>query len=370
GVYADGTPLTLLIDIKSEGLSTYQRLHEVLTEYQEESPGLFTTYTQDEMGNYTVTPGAVTPIISGDRPREFMESQEVRYAGYDGRKSDIGTDADPGFMPLISDNWNNFFSGDLAWDGTGTIPEDTETELNRIVSEVQGEDKIFRFWNLPQDAPSVWGPLFEAEIDLINTDDLAGLSNFIQSELENQEPLNLVGTDGDDMLVGRQGDDTIAGLQGDDQIDGRGGDDILRGDQNSRSSGSSVAGDDTINGGTGDDRIGGKGGDDQLYGDEGNDSIWGDDGDDLLRGGLGNDVLTGDDFSGGQGSDTFILAVGEGTDTIVDFEVGTDFIGLADGLMFADLSFTGNSIISDEETLAVLNGIDTTTLTESDFMSV
>ncbi|MGD1805460.1 hypothetical protein ACP6PL_08460 [Dapis sp. BLCC M126] len=370
GVYADGTPLTLLIDIKSEGLSTYQRLHEVLTEYQEESPGLFTTYTQDEMGNYTVTPGAVTPIISGNRPREFMESQEVRYAGYDGRKSDIGTDADPGFMPLISDNWNNFFSGDLAWDGTGTIPEDTETELNRIVSEVQGEDKIFRFWNLPQDAPSVWGPLFEAEIDLINTDDLAGLSNFIQSELENQEPLNLVGTDGDDMLVGRQGDDTIAGLQGDDQIDGRGGDDILRGDKNSRSSGSSIAGDDTINGGTGDDRIGGKGGNDELYGDEGNDSIWGDDGDDLIRGGLGNDVLTGDDFSGGQGSDTFILAVGEGTDTIVDFEVGTDFIGLADGLMFGDLSFTGNSIISGEETLAVLNGIDTTTLTESDFTSV
>ncbi|WP_413168015.1 hypothetical protein ACL6C3_14970 [Capilliphycus salinus ALCB114379] len=46
GVYADGTPLNLLIDIKSEGLPTYQRLHEVLSEYQEESPGLFTTYTR------------------------------------------------------------------------------------------------------------------------------------------------------------------------------------------------------------------------------------------------------------------------------------------------------------------------------------
>ncbi|MGD1716909.1 hypothetical protein [Dapis sp. BLCC M172] len=202
-----------------------------------------------------------------------------------------------------------------------------------------------------------------AEENLVQGGQLA----FLQ---EIPEPMDIEGSDDDDMLVGRQGDDTIAGLQGDDQIDGRGGDDILRGDKNSRSSGSSVAGDDTINGGTGDDRIGGKGGNDELYGDEGNDSIWGDDGDDLIRGGLGDDVLTGDDFSGGQGSDTFILAVGEGTDTIVDFEVGTDFIGLADGLTFADLSFTGNSIISDEETLAVLNGIDTTTLTESDFTSV
>ncbi|MGD1700021.1 hypothetical protein [Dapis sp. BLCC M229] len=174
----------------------------------------------------------------------------------------------------------------------------------------------------------------------------------------------------DDLLIGLQDNDVIAGLLGNDEIYGLGGDDVLRGDANSRSPGTSEDGNDTIFGGQGDDRIGGKGGDDQLYGDEGEDSIWGDDGDDLIRGGLGDDVLTGDNFSGGQGSDTFILAVGEGTDTIVDFEVGTDFIGLAEGLTFADLSFTGNSIISGEETLAILNGIDTTTLTESDFMSV
>lgn len=182
GVYADGTPLNLLIDIKSEGLPTYQRLDEVLAEYNEESPGLFTTYTQDESGDYTVEPGAVTPIISGDRPLEYMQSQEVRYAGYDGRKDDIGAGFDSGFMPLISDNWDNFFTDDLAWDGTGEIPEDTEAELNEIVSEVQEEDKIFRFWNLPQDAPSVWEPLYEAGVDLINTDNLEGLSSFIESQ--------------------------------------------------------------------------------------------------------------------------------------------------------------------------------------------
>ncbi|MEB3278557.1 MAG: hypothetical protein VKK42_06490 [Lyngbya sp.] len=311
------------------------------------------------MGNYTITPGAVTAIISGDRPREFMESQEVRYAGYDGRKDDIGTEVSPGFMPLISDNWNNFFTDELAWDGTGTIPEDTEAELNRIVSEVQGEDKIFRFWNLPQDGPSVWGPLYEAGIDLINTDDLAGLSTFIQSQLSSGTVIE--GSEDRDLLMGTPGEDTIAGLLGDDEIDGLGGDDVLRGDMNERSPGSS-GGNDTINGGEGDDQIGGKGGNDELYGDAGNDSIWGDDGDDLLRGGLGDDVLTGDDFSGGVGADIFVLAVGEGTDTITDFEIGIDAVELFGDLIPENLTIEqreADTVISlGDEVLAIFNGID------------
>jgi hypothetical protein len=45
-------------------------------------------------------------------------------------------------------------------------------------------------------------------------------------------------------------------------------------------------------------------------------------------------------------------------------------IGLTEGLTFDALSFSSSSILLDEETLAVLNGIDTTTLTEDDFTSV
>lgn len=353
GVYADGTPLTLLIDLKNDGLATYQRLDEVLAEYQAESPGLWTTYTQDAAGNYTVMPGAVTPIISGDRPREFMESQDIRYASYDGRKDDIDTGADPGFIPLISDNWNNFFADELAWDGNGIIPADTKDQLNSVVSAVHEEDKIVRFWNLPQDAPSVWSPLYEAGVDLINTDDLEGLSAFIQAQID-PAPIS---------KAGGLGDVTIYG--------GAGGD-VLRGDLNSRSSQVGVGGNDTILGFGGNDRIGGKGGNDQLFGGDGDDQIWGDDGDDLLRGGLGNDTLTGDDFSGGQGSDTFVLAAGEGTDTIVDFERGIDLIGLADGLSFGQLTLTladRNTLIQfEEETLASVSGI--TELTEANFVAI
>ena len=45
---------------------------------------------------------------------------------------------------------------------------------------MHGEGKQLRFWNLPKDAPAVWGPLWDAGVDLINTDDLAGLSRFVE----------------------------------------------------------------------------------------------------------------------------------------------------------------------------------------------
>ncbi|MEH2353117.1 PEP-CTERM sorting domain-containing protein [Nostoc sp.] len=181
GIYADGTPLLLLVDIKSEDVSTYERLHNVLTNYAVDNPGLFTTYTKNASGGYDTQKGAVNVIISGNRPRDYMLSQDLRYAAYDGRADDIGKGIAPEFIPLISGNWNTFFNGDLAWDGLGTIPDDTKAALDDIVAQIHGENKILRFWNLPIDAPSVWGPLYDANVDLINTDNLASLSTYIQS---------------------------------------------------------------------------------------------------------------------------------------------------------------------------------------------
>ncbi|MEQ8466042.1 hypothetical protein [Coleofasciculus sp. E1-EBD-02] len=181
----------------------------------------------------------------------------------------------------------------------------------------------------------------------------------------------LVGTQGSDRINGFGGNDTIAGNLGNDTIFGGDGDDVLRGDLNQRSPQVDIGGDDIIFGGAGSDRIGGKGGNDQLFGEAGDDQIWGDDGDDILRGGLGNDTLTGDDFSGGSGSDTFILAMNEGTDTIVDFQDGADLIGLANGLTFGQLSIIQdgkNTLIGfEDETLAILKGVNANLLTEADF---
>ncbi|MGF1493311.1 MAG: esterase-like activity of phytase family protein [Microcoleaceae cyanobacterium] len=164
----------------------------------------------------------------------------------------------------------------------------------------------------------------------------------------------------DQTFVGTDGDDQIAGGLGNDEIFGEGGNDLLRGDLDERQSGE-AGGDDTISGGAGNDRIGGKAGNDVLFGDEGNDRIWGDQGDDLLSGGPGNDELHGDSGDLFGGADTFVLAAGEGTDTIVDFEIGLDLIGL-EGLTFADLSLESQgsdlAIIAGDETLAIVQGVE------------
>ena len=126
-------------------------------------------------------------------------------------------------------------------------------------------------------------------------------------------------------------------------------------------------GKDTLNGTDGFDEITGDKGKDELFGLEGNDTLNGGRSKDILDGGVGNDVLTG-----GKGKDIFVLAPGEGADTITDFNNGNNSIGLSAGLTFDELSFAGNSILVDDtkEILATVTGVDTATLTESDFLSV
>lgn len=220
-------------------------------------------------------------------------------------------------------------------------------------------------------APGI-GEILEEDIEdgelnfssaLTNT---GNISNTLNGSFDNDI---LVGEASDNLILALAGDDIVAGGLGDDVIFGNEGADILRGDNNSRSSGTTGGGDDIIFGGAGDDRIGGKGGNDELSGEQGNDQIWGDDGDDILNGGLGDDTLTGDDFSGGSGRDTFILAAASGTDTITDFEVGIDMIGLEDNLTSDELSIVqvGNNteMSLGDETLAVLHGVNANSLIES-----
>ncbi|NEP18098.1 MAG: hypothetical protein F6J97_14530 [Leptolyngbya sp. SIO4C1] len=188
----------------------------------------------------------------------------------------------------------------------------------------------------------------------------------------------LVGDDRRNGIDGQGGDDTIAGGFGDDLILGGDGADILRGDLNARATqDGEPGGNDIIFGGEGSDRIGGKAGDDILSGDAGDDFIWGDDGDDILMGVTGDDILVGDNFSDGSGSDLFVFGNGDGTDTILDFEVGIDRIGLVEGeLMFADLTLMQDGtdtllgVASTGEVLAVLNNVQASALDESSFTTL
>ncbi|MEO0770411.1 MAG: hypothetical protein AAFY72_13455, partial [Cyanobacteria bacterium J06649_4] len=156
-----------------------------------------------------------------------------------------------------------------------------------------------------------------------------------------------------DRLAGNEGDDVLLGDSGDDKLFAGVGSDIL-------------------DGGSGKDRILGGDGRDVLLGESGNDTLLGGDGDDVLMGVTGKDTLIG-----GAGSDTFVFGTGDGTDVVRDFEVDTDKIGLVAGeLTFADLTITqkgGSTVLgvaSSGESLAILSGVQASTLGESSFMVV
>lgn len=184
---------------------------------------------------------------------------------------------------------------------------------------------------------------------------------------------NIDGFAGNDIILGFAGDDRIEGWEGNDWLFGNRGNDILSGGRD-RDYLWGGRGDDLLFGDHGEDKLWGNRGKDILIGGGDRDYLWGGRGDDFLLGGDGDDRLRGDRgkdiLIGGGGADTFELALNSGTDTIDDFQAGTDLIILSGGLTFNQLSFSGNQILvtATAQTLATLTEIDTTTLTKADFL--
>lgn len=166
-VYPDGPSVILLIDIKSEAEATYQVLRRILRRYAD-----ILTITAGE----EVEEGAVTVILSGNRPRATLASEPIRFAAFDGRLEDLQEAApvSPAFMPLISSNWATI----APWFGTGILPERARQRLYEVVSKAHKQGRKIRFW-ATTDNPVVWTVLYEAGVDLINTDDLEGLRAFL-----------------------------------------------------------------------------------------------------------------------------------------------------------------------------------------------
>ena len=87
--------------------------------------------------------------------------------------------------------------------------------------------------------------------------------------------------------------------------------------------------------------------DDTIYGGAGNDTLKGENGNDILIGGKGNDVL-----NGGYGNDTYIWNLGDGLDTIEDYQSSStdgrmDSVSFGQGISFEDLTFerSGSDLI-------------------------
>ena len=163
---SDVLEFMLLIDLKSEAEPTYATLRPVLERYRE----MLTQFTDS-----STRTGAVTIILSGNRPTETVKNERVRYAGIDGRLPDLDPNPPRHLVPLISDNWRTHFQ----WRGEGELSGQERSKLRSLVQRAHAQGRRIRFWAIP-DTRVAWAEMRRAGVDLINTDDLEGLSKFLK----------------------------------------------------------------------------------------------------------------------------------------------------------------------------------------------
>lgn len=164
-VYPGGPPVYLLIDVKTGAEDTYAALDKVLARYAD-----ILSVTRD--GRFE--PKAVTVVVSGNRAKEKIAKQPVRYAGIDGRPEDLNSDAPADLLPWISGNWTLLF----RWRGDGPMPDAERAKLREMVRKAHDHKRLVRFWATPE-KEAVWKELLAAGVDLINTDKLAELQAFL-----------------------------------------------------------------------------------------------------------------------------------------------------------------------------------------------
>jgi glycerophosphoryl diester phosphodiesterase len=158
-------PVYLMIDIKTDGESTYAVLRRQLLEYVAILSSSQDTGTE---------PKPVRVFISGNRPVQLILDDTLGLAGVDGRLEDLEQQYSAGFMPMVSEN----FSKVTDWNGIDPIPAETFERLKSLSSKVHQQGKTFRLWGVPENEYA-WKMILEAGIDYLCTDDLWKAKSFL-----------------------------------------------------------------------------------------------------------------------------------------------------------------------------------------------
>lgn len=165
-VVEPNAPFFLFIDIKDDQPTTHGVLSQVLHDF------VSLVGTPEDEQKATAAP--VTVVISGSSPRQGIVAQGIRLAGADGRLADLDSDLPAAAMPVISDDWGAHF----RWNGDGPMPDDEFAHLQRVTTQAHRSGRIVRFWAAPE-SEAVWAVLLDAGADLINTDQLDRLADFL-----------------------------------------------------------------------------------------------------------------------------------------------------------------------------------------------
>lgn len=151
--------LQLLIDIKSDALSTMDKLVEELGKH----PNLIRSRN-------------IRIVISGNRPAPTAYSGYPDFIFFDGRPAETYDKKALKKVGLISESYFKY----ARWNGKGEITPNERAALLSAVQQAHEKGKPFRFWATP-DTEASWRLFMELGVDYINTDKVEGLANFLKT---------------------------------------------------------------------------------------------------------------------------------------------------------------------------------------------
>jgi hypothetical protein len=127
--------------------------------------------------NGVVTDGAVTVVLSGHKPYRMLESENTRFAFIDEDLRRVQHDPmSTNIFTMASCKYSKL----LSWDGKGPIPVWQERRLRNFVAMAHRLGSKVRLWASPE-KKVVWDELLSCGVDLINTDHLSTLRDYLSS---------------------------------------------------------------------------------------------------------------------------------------------------------------------------------------------
>ena len=158
-IYADGNRrLQFMIDIKTDSVTTLNKLVELLQKYP------------------VLTQCATLQIaISGNRPDVSAYATYPSFIWFDGElQKEYPAEALARVVMLSAD-----LKGYTKWNGEGIIPAPQWDTLQKLVNHAHALNKPVRFWGAP-DFTNAWIQLMRLQVDYINTDSIKALSDFLR----------------------------------------------------------------------------------------------------------------------------------------------------------------------------------------------
>jgi hypothetical protein len=171
-VHGDSLEFYLWIDIKDGKAELLNTLHDLLKQYS-----MLTMYEDDDPSYKSVN-----IILTGNAEQKtnYVNRFNPRYAC---RDSNSFNKTDPHAStkwPWYALNWNSHFE----WSENSPMPEETMKALKIKVDTIHDKGRRVRFYATP-DNRHYWKAALETGVDLINTDRLTDLHEFLQSQENN-----------------------------------------------------------------------------------------------------------------------------------------------------------------------------------------